>query len=309
MNAKIKELLKAYWLRPETALLRALNIKAMKNFGFQEPSLDLGCGDGTFSFIRGGGEFVDEFDVFEVSRVDQFFENTDIYDYFAENDKNIVKRAAEYKITVGLDHKENLLKKAAQKNIYRELLVADANKRLPFENETFQSVFSNIIYWLDDTEAAFGEINRVLKKGGECCVMLASSYLYEEQLYISKYINNGKPEELQFLEMIDRGRAAEYKTVHTEEEWRRIIENAGFEIVECIPHWTKTTIRIWDIGLRPIFPLLKKTMEVLSEKKLLEIKKEWIELFEKLEAPLMQNEELFSPDGKYGYFCFILKKK
>lgn len=58
-----------------------------------------------------------------------------------------------------------------------------------------------------------------------------------------------------------------------------MIEVAGLEIVECVPHLSKTLIQIWDIGLRPIFPMLKKMTMKLEEEFLLEIKKEWIDLF------------------------------
>lgn len=57
MKDVLKNFLNAYWLRPETALWRTLDVESMKGFEFAAPSLDLGCGDGTFSFIRGGGEY------------------------------------------------------------------------------------------------------------------------------------------------------------------------------------------------------------------------------------------------------------
>lgn len=83
MKEMLRKFLNAYWLRPETAMWRTLDVESMKNFDFISPSLDLGCGDGTFSFLRGGGEFLDNFDVFlDVDNLDQFFENKDVYDSF-----------------------------------------------------------------------------------------------------------------------------------------------------------------------------------------------------------------------------------
>ena len=55
MKEILKNFLNAYWLRPETALWRTLDVEAMRTFKGTSPSLDLGCGDGTFSFIRAGG--------------------------------------------------------------------------------------------------------------------------------------------------------------------------------------------------------------------------------------------------------------
>ena len=61
----LKELLNVYWLRPETALWRALDIETMKDFKVTGRSLDLGCGDGVLSFIRGGGKFDISFDDYQ----------------------------------------------------------------------------------------------------------------------------------------------------------------------------------------------------------------------------------------------------
>ena len=65
MSKVLKELLNVYWLRPETALWRAIDIEIMKDFEVQGNSLDFGCGDGVLSFIRGGGEFNLSFDDYQ----------------------------------------------------------------------------------------------------------------------------------------------------------------------------------------------------------------------------------------------------
>src|SRR5690348_7584859 len=146
-----RTLLSAYWLRPETALWRACDIRAMSSFRMEKPSLDLGCGDGVFSFVRAGGAFTDDFDVFQtVDNVERFFENVDVYDAFDPQFRAGIARKPEYHIDLGLDHKANLLNKARALDLYRELKVADANARLPLPDESFRSVFSNIVYWLDD---------------------------------------------------------------------------------------------------------------------------------------------------------------
>ena len=60
----LRNFMNAYWLRPETALWRSIDVEVMKNFEFESPSLDMGCGDGMFSFLRAGGSFDLNFDVF-----------------------------------------------------------------------------------------------------------------------------------------------------------------------------------------------------------------------------------------------------
>ena len=75
MRNILDEFLNVFWLRPETALWRTIDVKTMKNAILSGRSLDFGCGDGVFSFVRAGGTFESEFDVFKgASGLDKFFE-------------------------------------------------------------------------------------------------------------------------------------------------------------------------------------------------------------------------------------------
>lgn len=304
--------LNAYWLRPETAIWRTLDVLAMKQFHFLSPSLDLGCGDGTFSFLRADGEYKESFDVFlDIDYLDQFFEKVDVYDSFKNprGGKSQIKKSPDYLIDVGLDHKKNLISKAAQLGLYHDFVEADANQKLPFQNESFQTVFSNIIYWLDNPLEVFKEIYRVLRKNGTCCIMLPNTTYLESSFYYSFYKKEGK-EEFKFLELIDRGRMQDnLKIVKSYQDWKEIIEKAGLEIEDCIPHLSKTVIQIWDIGLRPIFPMLKKMTQYIEKDVLLEIKKEWIQLFQKIGEPIIENDRLLTQGEEFCFFCFILRKK
>jgi len=60
----LKDFLNIYWLRPETAVFRSIDAVVMKDFVFQSPSLDFGCGDGLFSFLRAGGNLDPDFPQF-----------------------------------------------------------------------------------------------------------------------------------------------------------------------------------------------------------------------------------------------------
>lgn len=305
-----RRFLNAYWLRPETAMWRALDVESMRNFQFVSPSLDLGCGDGTFSFLRAGGEFKDTFDVFlDIDNLDNFYNNVDVYDSFNNiTGEQYCAKGPDYVIDIGLDHKWSLMSKASGLQLYGKFIEADANKKLPFENESFQTIFSNIIYWLDKPSDVFKEIYRVLKKGGKCCVMLPNTVYLEASFYYSLYKKEGR-NEFKFLELIDRGRMQDnLKIVKSYDGWKQIIEETGLKIVECIPHLSKTLIQIWDIGLRPIFPMLKRMTECIEEDMLLEIKKEWIDLFLKIGEPIIEQDKYLTQGEEFAFFCFILEK-
>ena len=131
-------------------------------------------------------------------------------------------------------------------------------------------------------------------------ILMKSILMYEK----------GGRKEFEFLKMLDRGRMRDnVKMVNSYEGWKNIIENGGFKIEDCIPHLSKSLIQIWDIGLRPIFPLLKKMTAQIEENSLMEIKKEWVELFMKIGYPIIENDKLLACDKEFCFFCFILRKK
>ncbi|MCK4830748.1 methyltransferase type 11, partial [bacterium] len=145
-GSALKTLLNVYWLRPETALWRAIDLMQLSHYEVTRPMLDLGCGDGIFSFIAMGGEFGPGFDMFRaVKDSREFFKGDDIYDYSTEEliKKDIVTPPRQ-KIDVGLDWKQNLLKKASELDLYELLVEHDANYPLPFADGQFDTIFSNI---------------------------------------------------------------------------------------------------------------------------------------------------------------------
>lgn len=306
MKKALKKFLNAYWLRPETALWRTLDVESMNGFEFVSPSLDMGCGDGTFSFLRAEGEFDKTFDVFQnVDNIEQFFNNVDVYDSYSDSYKASIKKCAKYQIDFGLDHKTNLLMKAKKTGLYKNIIVADANKKLPFESEFFQTVFSNIIYWLNDPYAVFSELNRVLKPKGKCCIMLPNISYLESSFYYQYYLMGGQKSQFDFLKLIDRGRIQDnLKIVRKRKEWEEMIGEAGFEIISCVPHLSKTLIQIWDIGLRPIFPLLKKMTQNIELNKLMEIKEEWVNVFEKIGYPIIENDDLLLQGCEHTFLLY-----
>jgi SAM-dependent methyltransferase len=306
--SRLKQLLNVYWLRPETALWRSIDILAMESFQFKSPSLDLGCGDGLFSFIRAGGCIGQSFDAFQsVTGLKDFFSNHDVYDSPKAVNPGIVRKPG-YRIDVGFDHKENLLRKARTLGLYRKLALGDANSRLPFDDDQFNSVFSNIVYWLNDPTAVFGEIRRILRPKGRCCVMLPNRTLPEFSFYYSLFIK-GRRKEFAFLELLDRGRFAEnIKQAKSADQWTRIIDRAGLKVVSLRQYLSKTVVQAWDVGLRPLFPVLCRMTASMDARSLLRIKKDWIATFEVFLEPLMRLDSLLKQGREPGFHCFILEK-
>jgi SAM-dependent methyltransferase len=277
-------LLNAYWLRPETALWRACDIKAMQGFAMNAPSLDLGCGDGVFSFIRAEGRPSADFDVFSVSNIDRFFDNVDVYDAPGREAVDIARRP-NYRISVGLDHKNNMLAKAKPLGLYDKLHEWDANTQLPFNDGSFNSVFSNVLYWLDNPFGAMLEIKRILRPGGSACLLLPDKLLGEYRLGIVE---------------LDRGRTGNIK--HMRSDWANVIEDAGLVVMSHVEYLSKPIVQLWDIGLRPIFPALKAMADSVPSADRSSIKGRWVETCEKFMAPMLEK------DSPGAFHCFVVSR-
>ena len=309
MHSTFDQLLNAFWLRPETALWRELDIAAMKNFHFESPSLDLGCGDGIFSFIRAGGCFSQEFDAFHsVSDLNKFFENVDVFDSFEPKVMPTLTREPRYKIDCAFDQKEKLLNKARTLKLYKKYVLGNANKPLPFPNASFRSLFSNIVYWLDDPAAVIEEIARVLKPGGQACLMLPNTTFKDFSLFNQLYVKTGDPD-WSFLAKLDRGRFEDnIRQAKAAESWESLFSSAGLHVKMHKQHLSKTIIQVWDIGLRPLFPVLRKMADSLKPNHLGAIKSEWISTIKSFLEPLSRMDDRLRQGKDPAFHCYILEK-
>lgn len=305
----MEELLKVYWLRPETALWRHLDIKAMENFQFKSPSLDIGGGDGLLSFIRAGGEFDLLFDAFQsMKEMNNYFDGEDVWNHYDDSLKPLITKEPNYKIDYILDHKRALLDKAKTLNLYNNFIQHDANQKLPFKDNEFNTIYSNIVYWLDKPEETLKEIYRILNKGGECCLFLPNSTYPDFSFYNELYLKTGS-KDFEFLKSLDRGNLSEIKSAKNFDEWKNLIEKSGLTIKEHKMHLSKTVMQIWHIGLRPIFPLLLEMVRSIdNQDKLKSIKKEWIQTFNMMLKPIANMDSKLTQNEEHAFHMFILKK-
>lgn len=303
-------LLNVFWLRPETALWRELDIRAMRSFVFHGPSLDIGCGDGIFSFIRAGGRFSPEFDAFRsMSGLDRYFDHVDVFDAYDAKLSPTVTVTPSYRIDFAFDHKAALLSKAGTLGLYGALKQGDANRTLPFEDESFESVFSNILYWLNEPQEALKEIRRILRPGGRVCLMLPNETFPEYSFYNQLCVKTGDPR-WAFLEKLDRGRLeVNQRQALPRSKWEAMFARAGLAVVSHKAHLSKTVVLGWDIGLRPLFPVLHRMAESVAPDKLPEIKQEWVATLRQFLEPIADMDDDLSPESEPAFNCYILEKR
>jgi len=257
---------------------------AMEDLEFIEPSLDLSCGHGIFSFLQAGGDFDLSFDQFTAVRdLDRFSENVDIYDAPPGENGPKITAFPKYKITVGTDWKQNLLDRASQLDFYRELRCHDNNYPLPFADNSFATIFSNSVYWVEDPGKLLWEISRVLQPMGQAILTFVTTAIHDYTLDRYEWALGSD-----WLALIDRGRKANYPRLYDDAGWERLMKQAGLKIISKRPVNTWLQSHIADIGLRPISPLLIEMANDLTPEKRMDIKRRWIDLWERLLLPFCE---------------------
>lgn len=261
----------------------ALRSEVLAGVAFESPSIDLACGDGVFSFLHAGGVFDDSFDVFQaVGGLDEVGPgHADMFDHV---DARYAPRVVSWPggtIDVGCDLKSALLEKASVLDFYGRLVPHDCNEPLPFDEGSFSSVYCNAAYWITRIDPFLREVGRISRGGGRIVLHVKLDAIRDCTLESHRGRLGDR-----FLDIIGRGRFDCWPTLADRTTWERRFAAANLRIESATPFITPTHARIWDIGLRPIAPLLVKMTAGLTPETRLEIKREWVALFGELLAPI-----------------------
>lgn len=302
---KLKQFLNLYWLRPENGLLTTFKSLAIEESSIQKSSLDISCGDGLFMFLHLQGQFSDEFDYFTSTNAADFKHSSfvDIYDSFNSNYTVPIKKNPITTIDCGLDWKQNLLDKSSKLNLYDKLVLHDINfTPMPFSDESFDSIYSNSIYWINKPENLLDDISRLMKPKGRLILeVMTPSHLTT----LDKLSSLLSPTAISIL---DRKRRETTTGLKKYETWRQMFLQKGFKIIEeksVYPH--HTIIDFWNIGLRPISHLLIQMSDNLSLIERSKIKKEWVDIFFELFKQFLYIDPDYSVENS-PYLSFVLEK-
>ena len=277
-----REFLSFFWLRPENALLLALRAEAYARtlpLMGNGPAADVSCGDGVFSFITCGGRLTAGSDMFRSVRMDRAFrdEKYDAFDHFDAQAYGVsVKSPAELRYDLGTDWKDALLQKAAVLDFHRRLMRHDNNEPLPLEDASFAYVYSNSAYWVDNFEGHLRDLVRITQPGGHLVFEMKHSRILESGMNQWADVMGARA-----LGILDAGRAATWRGLRSLAELRDILGSLpGTRIVEITPVYGGLPVRMWDIGLRPLFTPLARLANGVPEEVRAEAKAEWCAICE-----------------------------
>ena len=164
---------------------------------------------------------------------------------------------------------------------------------------------------MDDPQNSMNEIARVMSRGGKVALMLPNITMPEFSFYNNHFVKTGDMR-YEFLKLLDRGRhSSNIKVAKSYDDWKDIFDNSGLRIIDHKMHLSKTVIEMWDVGLRPLFPVLHKMVNAIENKDtLIEIKREWIDIFMKFLDPMFKLEidEQLDQNREKAFHYFVLEK-
>ena len=302
---RLRRFLGAYWLRPENALWMALRSEVLAGSPWHRPCVDISCGDGVFSFLHAGGVFDDDFDVFwgaaPLNSIAD--EQADLFDHLGDRYGPAVLRPPADTIDVGTDWKPNLLTKAGLLGLYEELIVHDNNEPLPLEDGAFRTVYSNSIYWVRNIDAHLSEIRRITADEG--CVLLEVKLDSVLRYTLEKHrpVLGDR-----FLDIIGRGRAQSWPSLADQATWEQRFDRAGLVVERAVPFVTRTHAHLWDLGLRPVAPMLIELANNVTPDTRSRVKRRWMDLFCELCAPLCDPQiDLLPGQGEPAEMLYELR--
>jgi len=291
---QLRLFLHAYWLRPENALWMTLRSMALDQVPWQEPAIDVSCGDGLFSFLHHGGLLDPSFDVFASLRAlpGMGDARTDMFNQVDDEYRPAVLAPPGRTISTGTDLKPTLLAKAQRLSLYDSLRQHDNNRAFPFPDGTFQTVYCNAAYWVKDIGLFLRELARVIHPQGRVILQVKLTAMRNYTLEGFRDVLGDR-----FLRIIGRGRFETWPTLADRLEWERRFRQAGLNVLEAVPLATATHAHLWDVGLRPFAPLLVRLAEAIEPTTRQTIKTEWVELCLALLEPFCDPTVNLLPDA------------
>lgn len=260
-----------YWLKPFDAVNDTANAMSLLNFDWskgREPILEIGGGDGVFSFIMHGGSYIFSNDRY--SQTDPAVSG-DIYDVYDERYKLSIKKEADIQYDLGIDLKSSHILKARETGLYKnDQLISSYPEQLPVADKIFSTVFLYTFHGLTDYEKTLLEIKRVIKEDG-CLYLLGFNDAVKHNFVcynLAKYFHSrGKTRIARYFADLDGGRYEEIGLTFSKSyaEWECLFMDTGFSIEKVYTQVSPRLWRIYDTQTRPWLRPMIRSLKYLDK--------------------------------------------
>ena len=252
----IRRYFQIYWLKPFDGINDAANAWALSQFEWSDPILEVGGGDGVFSFVMHGGEFLLRDDRYSQTNPSKL---GDIYDVYHRDQQLNIKRDVRLKYQVGVDLKLSHLYKSAETNLYKALVLSKPES-LPLASGSFKTVFLYIFHGLTDYRRSLLEIRRVIQLDGSLLMIAFNRSVTDHFVCYPLYQyceGKGWNRLSDYFRRLDGGRFEEISGFSNSlNDWKRLLEETGFTLTEVYNQVSPLVWRLYDLQTRPLLKSL-----------------------------------------------------
>ena len=263
-----------YFLKPHDAINDTLTASILSRLDWSGSTLELGSGDGVFSYIMHGGRFPLWYDRYLLTDLAK----TDIYDSHKSGVINTLVEIAEPRINLAIDAKFSHVEKIKEIGFAQQYAVA-AYEELPVASQSIEKIFYYTPHGLRNHDEAIDEAVRVLQPGGKMLILLfqsavSSSFLcYRLGRRFSGSIG-------QYFARLDNGRFEEITNLaKTRAEWEDYFESKGLTIEARNSGLSTFAWKMYDIQTRPILKFLIRCFGLLPLRSRTLVKTVWMILW------------------------------
>lgn len=275
MNDTYDAYMNLWWLEPGTALVLHSMAQDVGKVTFRSPSIDIGCGDGTFLFTALGG------------RLDPVT-------------RAVTARPAS--VDYGTDIHQPSLEMATNLGFHKNILTQDNNDPFPFADDYFQTIYCNTLYWVHTPAKSLAEIRRMLHPEGTCLLHVMTPEIERPYEALKAFFDPASLDDMNRFK-----RYIPYLPFYYA-DWKQHILDAGFTITaerSVIPNFLSNALL--NTGLRVVGEELSQVMGMLPPELLARIKQRWVLKMGDFLRPLLAAAPLY-PIEEAPYIAFELKK-
>jgi len=272
VTTRLWQYLGVYFLKPFDAVNDTLTASLLTRFDWDDEYLELGSGDGIFSFIMHGGRLPLSFDRYLL--VDTRLA-ADIYDHHINgmvSVKNVPDSPVPY---CSIDRKLSHLHKINEIG-FSGSAVLSGYEVLPIADNSIQSVFCYTPHGLKDHRDAIREAVRVMRPGATLIILVYDKKFSHD--FISHRLSKKLPGRLgRYFERLDGGRYSEITSMsRTRKEWSRLFSELGLSVTSSQSGLSGLAWRFYDIQTRPFLKFLINIFNVCPRKLRVIFKAVWM---------------------------------
>ena len=259
---RIWQYLSIYFIKPFDAINDTLTSSLIYDLNWDGEFIEIGAGDGMFSFVMHGGRFPLSFDRYLLADASK---DDDIYDCHQKDILTTRKIPTYPVISCAVDRKMSHTRKISEIN-FAKVPVVSAYERLPFGDGTVDCIFLYTPHGLDDHADAIQEAGRILKSGGKL-LFLAYDDRVKNNFVFHRLASLTRGKISQYFSKMDAGRHDEISSMsRSRDEWRKMFAELGFEIVQKRDGLSSIAWKFYDVQTRPFLRILIQVFQRTPEK-------------------------------------------